>query len=73
MFHSLTTTARKTIFSFPKYSENGLVILLKNCTGIRSEKMKFVFPENMILFFEWNMKDDPSQRNTCKYDNFLYI
>ena len=31
-------------------------------------KMIFLFPENMILFFRREMKDDLSQKNAGKYD-----
>ena len=31
-------------------------------------KMKFLFPENMILLLRRKMKDDLSQKNTRKYD-----
>ena len=34
-------------------------------------KMIFLFPENIILFFRRKMKDDLSQRITCKYDVFF--
>ena len=34
-------------------------------------KMRFLFPENMILFFRRKMKDDLSQKSTWKYDIFL--
>ena len=30
-------------------------------------KMKFLFPENMILFCRWKMKDHFSQKNAKKY------
>ena len=33
--------------------------------------MKLLFPENMILFFRWKMKDDISQKNTWKYNIFF--
>ena len=33
--------------------------------------MMFLFPENVILFFRWKMKDDLSQKNTWKYDIFF--
>ena len=38
---------------------------------VSSEKMIFLFPENMILFFRRKMKDDFSQKNTWKYNIFL--
>ena len=30
----------------------------------------FLFSKNMILFFRMKIKDDLSQKNTWKYDNF---
>ena len=36
-----------------------------------SGKMIFLFPENIILFFRRKVKDDPSQKNTWKYDIFF--
>ena len=38
---------------------------------VLSGKMIFLFPENMILFFRHNRKDDLSQKNTWKYDIFF--
>ena len=37
---------------------------------VLSGKMTFLFPENIILFFRRNMKDDLSQKTTWKYDIF---
>ena len=34
-------------------------------------KMRFLFPENIILFFRPKMKDDLSQKSTWKYDIFF--
>ena len=34
---------------------------------VLSGKIKFLFPENMILFFRQKMKNDLSQKNTWKY------
>ena len=53
-------TARKTTFSFCKCSAK--VAFSKNRTGIWSflyyQGIWYFFPENMILFFRRNMKDD---------------
>ena len=35
------------------------------------EKMIFLFPEDMILFFRQKRKDDLPQKNTWKYDIFF--
>ena len=36
-------------------------------------KIKFRLPENMILHLRRKMKDDLSQKNTPKYDNFFKL
>ena len=58
-------TARKTIFSFSKYSEK-IVFPQKshwNMTFLISSRlMIFLFSENMMLFFRREMKDDLSQK-----------
>ena len=36
-------------------------------------KTIFLFPENMILYLTRKMKDDPSQKNTRKYDIFFKL
>ena len=38
---------------------------------VLSEKMIFLFPENMILFFRHKRKDDLSQKSTWKYHIFF--
>ena len=62
-FHVLTLTVRKTIFSFsglpekmifPKRLRWNMIFL------VLSEKMMFLFPENMILHVGREMKDDLS-------------
>ena len=40
-----------------------------SCCIIRKDDI--FFPENMILFCKWKMKDDLSQKNTWKYDTFF--
>ena len=67
-------TARKTIISFFKCYEN--IVFPKESRWnmiflVLSGKMMFLFPENVILFFRWEMKDDLSQKNTWKYDIFF--
>ena len=37
---------------------------------ILSSKMTSLFPQNMIQFFKWKMKDDLSPKNTRKYGIF---
>ena len=37
---------------------------------VLSEKMIFLFPENMMFFFRRKMKDLISQKTTWKYDVF---
>ena len=66
-------TARKSIFSFSKCSEKIVIPKKLNWNMIflvSSGKMIFIFPQNVILFFRPKMKDDPSQKNTWKYDIF---
>ena len=66
-------TARKAIFSFSKCSEKIVIPKKLNWNMIflvSSGKMIFIFPQNVILFFRPKMKDDPSQKNTWKYDIF---
>ena len=66
--------AQKTMFSFSKCSEK-MVFPKKsrwNMTFlILSGKIIFLFPENIILFFKWKMKDYLSQENKWKYDIFF--
>ena len=38
---------------------------------VSSEKLIFLFPENMMSFFKQKMKDDLSQKNTWKHDIFF--
>ena len=38
---------------------------------VSSGKMIFLFPENMILSFRWNMEDDLSKKYTWKNDIFF--
>ena len=38
---------------------------------VSSEKMIFLFPKNMILFFRRKMKNNLSQKSTWKYDIFI--
>ena len=40
---------------------------------VLSGKMRFLFPENMILFLRRKRKDDLSQKNAWKYDVFSSI
>ena len=40
---------------------------------VLSEKIIFLFPENMILHLRRKMKDDLSQKNTRKYDIFFKL
>ena len=68
------STARKTTFSFSKYSEKMIFLKKLHRSMIflaSSEKMIFLFPENMILFLRRKMKGDLSQKNTWKYDIFF--
>ena len=66
-------TAWKAIFSVSKCSEK---IVFPNKSALKCyisciiRKDGISFPENMILFFRWKMKDDLSQKNTRKYDIF---
>ena len=70
-------TVQTTMFSFSKYSEK--MVFPKNRTGIWSflyhpEKMMFLFPGDMILFFRRKMKDDFSQKihgNMTFFSNVL--
>ena len=71
---SRNDTARKTIFSFSKFSEKMIFPKILHWNMIflvLSGKMIFLFPENMILFFRQKMKDDLSQKNKWKYDIFF--
>ena len=67
-------TARKTIFSFSKCFEK---IVFPNKLHwnmiflVLPGKMIFLFPENMILLFRHERKNDLSQKNTRKYDIFF--
>ena len=70
----ITVTPRKTIFSFSMCFEK--IVLPKKLHWnmiflVLSGKMIFLFPENMILFLRHKRKDDLSQKNTWKYDNFF--
>ena len=65
------STVQKTILSiyrrpenmlFPKKSRWNMIFL------VLSEKIIFLFPENMILHFKRKIKDDFSQKNIRKYD-----
>ena len=66
-------TAWKAIFSVFKCSEK---IVFPNKSALKCyisciiRKDGISFPENMILFFRWKVKDDLSQKNTRKYDIF---
>ena len=55
----LLYTARKTIFSFPKCFEK--MVFSKKLHGNVIFLVLFLFPENMIFFFERKVKDDLSQ------------
>ena len=64
----------KTIFSFSKCFEK--VVFPKKPHWnlifiILSGKMIFLFPENLILFFRCQQKDNLSQKITWKYDIFF--
>ena len=39
--------------------------------SVSSGKIVFLFPENIILFFIWKIKDDLSQKNIWKYNIFF--
>ena len=71
---ALIISARKTIFYFSKCSEK-IIFSKKSHWSIiflvLSEKMIFLFPENLILFFRRIVKDDLSQKNKWKYDIFF--
>ena len=51
---------------FQKKSHWNMIFLV-----VLSGKMIFLFPQNMMLFFKWKMKDDLSRKNTWKYDTFF--
>ena len=61
----MLVTARKTIFSFSKFSEK-MVFPTKSHWNmiflVSSGKMIFLFPENMILFLGWKIKDGLSDK-----------
>ena len=62
-------TARKTIFSFSTCSEK--MVFSKKLHWnmiffVLSGKMIFLFPENMVLLFRREMKDDLSQKKNMK-------
>ena len=72
-FVVLLYTARKTMFSFSICSEK--MVFSKGFYWnmiffVLSRKRIFLFHKNIILFFRQKMKDDLSQKNTCKYGIF---
>ena len=73
----ITFTARKTLFSFSKYSKKMLFPKKLHWNMIflvSSAKMVFLFSKNMTLFFRRKMKDDLSQkipRNMIYSSNIL--
>ena len=50
---------------FSKKSHRNMIFL------VLQEKMIFLFPEDMILFFRQKRKDDLPQKNAWKYDIFF--
>ena len=67
-------TARKTIFSFFRRAEK--MVFPKNSCGymiflVLSEKIMFLFPENMIWHLRGKMKDDLSQKKYTEIWHFL--
>ena len=54
-------------WSFQKKLHWNMIFLLL------SRKIKFLFPENMMLYLRRKMKDDLSQKNTRKYDIFFKL
>ena len=67
-------TARKTIFSFFRRAEK--MVFPKNSCGymiflVLSEKIMFLFPENMIWHLRGKRKDDLSQKKYTEIWHFL--
>ena len=58
-------TIHDILLSFSKSSEK-MVLTKKSHWNmiflVSSGKMMFLFPENMMLFFRWKMRDDFSQK-----------
>ena len=69
----LLYTARKTIFSFPKCFEK--MVFSKKLHGNMIFLVLFLFPENMIFFFERKVKDDLSQEinGNMIFSVYMYI
>ena len=72
----LANFARKTMFSFSKYSEKiGFSKKLRwnMICLVLSGKMIFLFPENIIVFFRRKMQDDLSQKKYMEIWYFLQM